>query len=305
MEIHQLRYFVAVAEEKSFSRAAERVRVAQPSLSQQIQKLESELGQPLFDRLARKVILTEAGHGFLPYAQRILNELSSAQRFVSDRGENPRGEVSLGILPTIAPFIVEKLLATCSERFPAVRVNLIEDVTENLVRMIDGGENDLAIISNCRDAKGAHVEKCVEEPLVAVLPANHLLANGSQVTWRELIRDTVLILPESHCLSQQIQRSCLTHRVRHKRVGALQLSTLLGMVAAGRGISLVPCMAMNNRAAHAGYVFLKFKGVQPRREINLLRNAQHYQSKAAVTVATIAKEVLREAISADAEPRRK
>src|SRR5688572_5620850 len=193
MEIHQLRYFVAVAEEKSFSRAAEKVRVAQPSLSQQIQKLEAELGQPLFDRLARRVILTEAGHGFLPYAHRILNELSSAQRYVSDRGAEPRGEVSLGVLPTIAPFIVEKLLSHSAEKYPAVRVNIIEDVTENLVRMIDSGEIDLAIISTCRNVNGAHVEKCADEPLLAAVPRDHPLAagkKGREVNWRSLARET-------------------------------------------------------------------------------------------------------------------
>jgi LysR family hydrogen peroxide-inducible transcriptional activator len=296
MEIHQLRYFVAVAEEKSFSRAAEKVRVAQPSLSQQIQKLEAELGQPLFDRLTRKVILTEAGNGFLPYAHRILNELSSAQRFVSDRSDDPRGEVCLGILPTIAPFIVEKLLSECGRRYSTVRVNIIEDVTESMLRMVDSGEIDLAIISTCRNANGGHVEKCIDEPLLAALPMHHPLAKKEKVSWRELVKETVLILPESHCLSQQIQRSCAAHRIRHKRIGALQLSTLLAMVSAGRGISLVPRMSVKKWGERTGCVFREFKGVQPKREINLLRNAQHYQSKAAVSVALIAKEVLTEAI---------
>lgn len=296
MEIHQLRYFVAVAEEKSFSRAAEKVRVAQPSLSQQIQKLEAELGQPLFDRLARRVVLTEAGVGFLPYAQRILNELSSAQRFVSDRSDDARGDVAVGILPTIAPFIVEHLLSKCWQKYASVRLNVIEDVTENLMRMVDAGEIDLAIISTCRNANGAHVEKCIDEPLVAAVPADHRLGQRDSIGWRELARETVLILPESHCLAQQIQRSCVAHRVRNKRVGALQLSTLLGMVSAGRGISLVPKMAMNKWRDRTGCVFVEFKGVQPKREINLLRNAQHYQSKAAVAVAEVAKKVLNDAV---------
>src|SRR5688572_22747182 len=281
MEIHQLRYFVAVAEEKSFSRAAEKVRVAQPSLSQQIQKLEGELGHPLFDRLARSVILTEAGSGFLPYAQRILNELSSAQRYVSDRSETPGGEVSVGILPTIAPFMVEALLARSAEKFPEVRLNIIEDVTDNLVRMVDTGEVDLAIISTCRSASGAHIERWAAEPLIAAFPKNHPLAGRETVAWRELQRETVLVLPESHCLSRQIHKWCAQHRVRDKRVGALQLTTLLAMVSAGRGISLVPKMGLNKWSAEEGCVFLPFKGVEPKREINLLRNALQYQSKAA------------------------
>lgn len=299
MEIHQLRYFVAVAEEKSFSRAAEKVRVAQPSLSQQIQKLESELGQPLFDRLARRVVLTEAGTGFLPYAQRILNELSSAQRYVSDRSETPRGRVCLGILPTIAPFVLEKLLARSAEKFPEVRLSITEDVTDNLLRTVDTGETDLAVISTCRSASGAHLERWAYEPLMAALPKTHALARQRVVSWRELKRETVLILPESHCLSRQIHRSCVQHRVRDQRVDALQLTTLLAMVSAGRGISLVPKMAAGSSAEKSGCVFLPFKGVQPKREINLLRNAQHYQSKAAVAATQVAREVLCDAIGGD------
>lgn len=297
MEIHQLRYFVAVAEEKSFSRAAEKVRVAQPSLSQQIQKLEAELGQPLFDRLARRVILTEAGDGFLPYAQRILNELSSAQRYVNDRSETPKGEVLLGILPTIAPFVVEELLARSGERFPAVRVNLLEDVTDNLARTVDSGEIDLAIISTCRVSAGAHIEKLADEPLLAAVPKGHALAGKREVGWRDLSKETVLVLPESHCLSRQIHKWCARHRVRDQRVGALQLTTLLGMVSAGRGISLVPKMALKQCGDNGGCAFVPFKGVEPTREINLLRNAMHYQSKAAMAVAQVGREVLRETIN--------
>ena len=155
MEIHQLRYFVAVAQEGSFSRAAEKVRVAQPSLSQQIQKLEAELGQPLFDRLARRVNLTEAGHGLLPFAQRILNELSSAQRFVSDRGKAPVGPVKLGVLPTIAPFITRHLVRRTAEELPDVALSVIENVTDELLLLVDRGELDFAIISTCRPGVGS------------------------------------------------------------------------------------------------------------------------------------------------------
>jgi LysR family hydrogen peroxide-inducible transcriptional activator len=297
MEIHQLRYFVAVAEEKSFSRAAEKVRVAQPSLSQQIQKLESELGQPLFDRLARRVILTEAGTGFLPYAQRILNELSSAQRYVSDRNETPKGKVNVGILPTIAPFIAEKLLVRSATKCPAVQLNIVEDVTDSLFRMVDTGELDIAIISTCRNTSGVHLERCNDEPLLVALQQDHPLAAREQVSWRDLARETVLILPESHCLSLQIHKWCQQHRVRDRRVGALQLTTLLAMVSAGRGISLIPKMAFNRWGKRGGCVFLPFKGVEPKREINVLRNSQQYQSKAAMAVTQVGREVLCEAIT--------
>jgi LysR family transcriptional regulator, hydrogen peroxide-inducible genes activator len=298
VEIHQLRYFVAVAELGSFSRAAEKVRVAQPSLSQQIQKLEAELGQPLFDRLTRRVVLTEAGHGLIPFAHRILNELSSAQRFVNDRAGVPAGEVKLGMLPTIAPFITRSLMTLCVERYPDVKLNVIEDVTDRLVKMVEAGEVDLAIISTCRPSSGIHVEQIAEEALLAALPKGHPLVGRERVAWRDLRRESVLLLHESHCLSKQIQKWCLQHRVRQKRAGALQLSTLLELVAAGGGISLVPHMAVRPATAN-GCVFLPFRGVTPKREINLLRNASHYMGKAALAVAELGKELIGEAVAGD------
>jgi len=291
MEIHQLRYFVAVAEERSFSRAAEKVRVAQPSLSQQIQKLEAELGQSLFDRLNRKVALTEAGHSLLPFAHRILNELAAAHRRVTDRGERPGGVVKLGILPTIAPYISAPMLKNCRATHPDVELSIIEDVTDNLMRMVDRAAIDMAIISTCRPGAGVHLEQWAEEPLLAVLPKGHKLARNRFVTWKELRKETVLVLHESHCLSRQIQKWCAEHRVRQSRSGVLQLTTLMAMVTAGSGISLIPKMAVGNRTR--GCVFVKFKGVEPTREINLLRNSSHHQSKAAQAVADLARNLFR------------
>ncbi len=290
MEIHQLRYFVAVAEERSFSRAAEKVRVAQPSLSQQIQKLEAELGHSLFDRLTRKVVLTEAGHDLLPFAHRILNELSSAQRHIADRGRRPGGIVKIGILPTIAPYILEKLVHECRSHHPGVELQILEDVTDSLTRKVDSGEIDLAIISTCRPSSGIHLESLGEESLALALPAGHRLARHGNVSWKALRQETVLLLHESNCLSRQIQKWCAENRVGHRRLGILQLSTLLTLVGSGLGISLIPRMAVP--ACHApGCVFLRFNGAEPKREINLLRNTLHYQSKAAIAVADICRKL--------------
>src|SRR5258705_12097210 len=114
MEIHQLRYFVAVADEGNFSRAAAKVRVAQPSLSQQIKKLEAEVGQPLFDRLSRGVVLTEAGRLLAERARRILSELADARREVSDAAGAVSGTLSVGAIPTIAPYILPRVLMAYS-----------------------------------------------------------------------------------------------------------------------------------------------------------------------------------------------
>ena len=134
MEIHQLEYLVAVAEEAHFSRAAERVGVAQPSLSQQIKKLEQEIGQPLFDRMARGVVLTEAGRVMLEHARRVLGEIADARKHVSETAGSVGGTLVVGAIPTIAPFLLPDVLTRFSKQWPAVKLRIFEGPTSQMVR---------------------------------------------------------------------------------------------------------------------------------------------------------------------------
>ena len=130
MEIHQLRYLVAVAEEGSFSRAAAKVRVAQPSLSQQIRKLEAEVGQPLFDRLPRSVVLTEAGRCLIDYARQILASIGDARRCVDEFKNEVAGRLAVGAIPTIAPYVLPELVGKFQKHYPEVTLEIVEDVTD-------------------------------------------------------------------------------------------------------------------------------------------------------------------------------
>src|SRR5881396_1031864 len=147
MEIHQLRYFVAVAEEGSFSRAAAKVRVAQPSLSQQIRKLEAEVGQPLFDRLPRSVVLTEAGRCLIDYARQILTSIGDAQRCVDKLNADISGKLAVGAIPTIAPYVLPELVVTFHKHYPEVTLEIVEDVTQGISRRVEAGELDVAGIN--------------------------------------------------------------------------------------------------------------------------------------------------------------
>src|ERR1700751_41507 len=122
MEIHQLRYFVAVADESSFSRAAAREHVAQPSLSQQIQKLEAEVGERLFDRLPRSVVLTDAGRSLLTFARKILVEIADARHCVDELNREVVGKLVVGAIPTIAPYVLPELIGKFRERYPKVHL---------------------------------------------------------------------------------------------------------------------------------------------------------------------------------------
>jgi LysR family hydrogen peroxide-inducible transcriptional activator len=292
MEVHQLRYFVAVAEEGNFSRAAERMFVAQPSLSQQIHKLEAEVGQRLFDRLKRKATLTEAGAGLLPFARKILNDLNDAQRFVTDVRKEPAGPVRVGAIATIAPYVMRSLVDGCAKKFPKVDLQIVEDVTENLVRASDDGEIDLAVISTCKPTVTMHLEACAMETLLLALPKGHSLAGQKEIAWPKLRKEKILMLHESHCLSHQIRRWCEQRGIRAlDTTTVLQLSTMLELVAAGRGVCFVPAMAVRKERAE-GCVFTKVRGHPPEREINILRNNSRYQTKGVAAVSGLVRAVL-------------
>src|SRR5207253_1006494 len=147
MEIHQLRYFVAVAEEGSFSNAAEREHVSQPSLSQQIHKLEEELNQQLFDRLPRSVVLTEAGKTLLFYARQILSGIAEARQAVTALEHEVAGKLSVGAIPSIALYVLPRLIGSFQRSYPKVTFELFEDTTDKLAQQLEGGTLDLVIAS--------------------------------------------------------------------------------------------------------------------------------------------------------------
>src|SRR6267378_3595552 len=147
MELHQLRYFCAVAETGSFSRAAEQSHVSQPSLSQQILKLEDELGARLFDRLGRSVRLTELGKTFLPRARTVLRELEAAKGDVVEGKEFIGGPVTVGVIPTVAPYFLPPRLTTFARKFPQVRLTVVEEITPVLLDRLRSGTIDVALLA--------------------------------------------------------------------------------------------------------------------------------------------------------------
>src|SRR5215475_1889984 len=147
MEFQQLRYVCAVAETGNFSRAAERCRVAQPSLSQQVLKLEVDLGAKLFDRLGRSIRLTEAGRAFLPHARSILSQMETARLSVVDKCADLRGSVAVGVIPTIAPYLMPRYTAAFAMKYPEAKLRIVEETTPILVESLRNLSIDLAILA--------------------------------------------------------------------------------------------------------------------------------------------------------------
>ena len=281
MEFHQLRYFVAVAEEGSFSRAATKVRVAQPSLSQQIRKLEAEVGQRLFDRLPRSVVLTEAGRCLLEYAQQILTSVNDAHRCVDELKGKIAGDLAVGAIPTIAPYVLPEMVVTFQKHYPDVTLEIVEDVTEGITRRIEAGELDVAVLSTCQQSPSLRRERLGNEPLLALVPEAHHLAKQTLVTLDELKSQRFLLLHEMHCLSQQVHHLLESRRLHPEiALAGSQLTTIANMVAAGVGVSIVPQMMVKHQPT-PGCVSLPFAPPVPERELNVLYNPLRFQSKAA------------------------
>lgn len=245
MEFHQLRYFLALARERNFTRAAERCAVSQPSLSQQVRKLEEELGEPLFRRARRATVLTPAGERLLPRARRILEEAEGIAEEMGPGPEGVRGSVRLGAIPTVAPYLLPELLRAALGPHPGLEVRLAEETTATLVERLREGELDFAVVSApfAGEEEMECVTLCADELLVA-LPAQHPLDTRSRISLRSLSGYPVVLMKEAHCLSGQSRALCESSSVRPRvSIESSQLDTVVSLVAAGLGFSFVPEMA--------------------------------------------------------------
>jgi len=281
MEIHQLRYFVAVAEEGSFSHAAEREHVSQPSLSQQIQKLEEELNQQLFDRLPRSVVLTEAGRSLLPYARQILSAIADAGLSVAALEHEVAGRLSVGAIPSIAVYVLPRLIGSFQRSYPKVTFELFEDTTDKLAQRLEDGTLDVVLATSGDNAPTLTNYSLGKEPLLMLLPQKHRLARRKTIKWSDLASEKFLLLHEVHSLSIQVRQLLAANNLKPEVVlqGA-QLVTIARMVAAGLGVTVIPQM-MAETEFIKGCVAVPFARPAPTRELTLLRNPLRFESRAA------------------------
>jgi LysR family transcriptional regulator, hydrogen peroxide-inducible genes activator len=281
MEIHQLRYFVAVAEEGSFSHAAEREHVSQPSLSQQIQKLEAELNQQLFDRLPRSVVLTEAGRSLLPYARQILTAIADAGLSVAAIEQEVAGRLSVGAIPSIAVYVLPRLIGNFQRSYPKVTFELFEDITDKLAQRLEDGTLDIVLATSSDNAPALTHYSLGKEPLLMLLPQKHPLARRKTIKWSDLASEKFLLLHEIHSLSIQVRQLLAANNLKPEVVlqGA-QLVTIARLVAAGLGVTVIPQM-MAETEFIKGCVAVPFARPVPTRELTLLRNPLRFESRAA------------------------
>lgn len=291
MEIHQLRYFCAAARTGNFTRAAEQEHVAQPSLSQQILKLEEELGAKLFDRLGRRAALTQFGTAFLPRAQAILRELGAARCEIQEMAGSEAGQVRLGAIATIAPYLLPDVLSSFCLHHPDIELHMVEDITTTLVAKLRDGSLDLALLAGPISGQDLIYEDILSEPLYLAVPDKHWIARRKSVALAEIENEPFLLLKEGHCFRETTISACRRARFRPNVVfESGQFATVLGMVDAGVGVSVIPEMAIEKRSRCK---FVRIKDRLAYRRLGFVYLKHHFQTKAQRTVIEYFKEYAR------------
>lgn len=242
MEFHQLRDFAAVASTGNFSQAAQRCRVAQSSLSKAVQRLEAELGEKLFVRSKRRTVLTPAGEILYRHAQRIANEVEQAKRELAESKGLRRGTVKIGVLPTISPYFLPRVLAQFAHNFPALGVIVVEDRATSLLNLVEAHDLDFAIVSLPIPDRGFEQETLLSEELLLTVPSKHPLAIKEKIEMKDLQTERFILMKEADCPGEQML-NLSQRRDLHLVLENSQIETVQSLVMAGLGISLVPQMA--------------------------------------------------------------
>lgn len=242
LEIDQLRYFLRVAELRSFTKAAEDLLVSQPALSRSIQKLETELGRPVFHRKPRSLELTDAGLLLEVRAREVIRLLEDTRAEILDDGES--GRLRVGAIPTIAPYVLPEILQSFSKEFPRATVSVLEATTDRLLRSCSQGDLDLAIMALPLVSSSLECQELFEEELYLVLPKKHSLTDLEKITVADLEPEQFIMLDEEHCLSDSIVAFCRQDRSQPLIMErASQLTMVQELVALGHGVSMIPHMA--------------------------------------------------------------
>jgi LysR family hydrogen peroxide-inducible transcriptional activator len=271
INFRDLRYLVAVADQRHFGRAAAACFVSQPTLSTQIKKLEQHLGVQLVERTNKQVMLTPIGKMIAERARHVLNEVADIVDTARAAGDPMAGDVRLGLIPTIGPYLLPHLMPVLRETFPRLRPLLYEEQTQRLLERLRRGELDAAIMAVPVADDGLLSDHLFFEPFFLALPAGHRLTERDEVDPRELEAERVLLLEEGHCLRDQALDVCSMVGAREDaEFRATSMETLRQMVASGAGITLLPGLAAAANGGvpnHAAIELKPFRAPPPQREM--------------------------------------
>ena len=269
--LRQLQYLKLLSDHGSFSRAAEAAHVTQPTLSAGIAELEKILGAPVVDRARSGVILTAAGEEAVRRARAILDQAEDLVQAAQGAGQPLSGRFRLGVIPTVAPFLLPRALPVLRQRFPKLRLFLREDLTHRLIASLKAGALDAALIALPYDMTGlawAHVE---DDELLAAVPNGHPILSQTKVNPESLAPSDLILLEDGHCLRDHALAACGLEPPRasdEETFAATSLPTLVQMVGSGLGVSFLPAMAVQAGVTdHVSVTTRPLQAEHPSREI--------------------------------------
>lgn len=272
MNLRDLEYVLAVMETEHFGRAALACHVSQPTLSGQIKKLEDELGVTLFERGRGGVRATDTGRAVVHQAQIALRAAAEIREIAQAAQDPFAGEFRLGLIPTVAPYLIPLFVARLREALPDLSVIYREDITERLVRDLETGEIDAAILATPPETDALQAIPLYTEPFRLVFPDGHKLSSLAHLRMADVDRKDVLLLTEGHCFRDQALAICETPATKGTKnttsLRATSLETLINLVAQGQGVTLVPSLAMAGLSDDLGLVDRKLEDIGAARDIS-------------------------------------
>lgn len=296
MNLRDLRYLVALADEQHFGRAAARCHVSQPTLSAQVRKLEDYLGVQLVERQPRRVTLTEAGSRVVERARRLLLEADAIVELAKSDRDPLAGSLKVALIPTVGPYLLPHVARRLRRDLPRLKLMLYEYQTEPLLAKLRSGEIDVGILALPVSQDGLETRLLYEEPFTVAVPAGHALAARDRLKLEDLKGETLLLLEDGHCLRDQALEVCSRVKLHEDQdYRATSLETLRQMVAAGHGVTLMPQLAAGSHGSTARGLRIKaFAKPAPTRTIGAVWRKSSTRAPAIEALAEVIRTVMKE-----------
>ncbi len=294
MNLRDLDYICAVADHRHFGKAAESCHVSQPTLSGQIKKLEQQLKVTLFERSHKGIRVTDIGEEIILIAREARDAARRIKAVAASAQDPLAGNLSLGLIPTVAPYLIPLFVGKLSVQLPKLSMTYREDITERLIESLLSGELDLAILATPPEEDSLNAMELYSEPFWLVFPKTHELQHLNQACMADVKEDDVLLLTEGHCFRDQALSICRpSHRRRKQSLRATSLETLINLVASGQGVTLVPALAMRGGwSTDSGLMSHKLTDKGAARKIYLTYRKRFPRTKAVQALAELIKDGL-------------
>lgn len=291
MTLTQLEYMVALDTYRHFALAAEKCFVTQPTLSMQIQKLEDELGVKVFDRTKQPVIPTEIGTSIIAQARNTLREAGMIQQLINDQKDTLTGELRIGIIPTLAPYLLPPLYKTMREKYPMLNLVIKESITEEVIHELKNNRLDCSIVVTPLKDVSIKEEVLFYEELFVYVSKKNVLADKKYVLANEIDPNQLWLLEEGHCFRSQILNLCELRRSSdfHFKYETGNIETLKRMVDKSDGITILPELAVMEFTPSQLKLVKRLKQPSPAREVSLVTHRDHIKTK---LIKTLKEEIL-------------